>query len=557
MGTASRVACVRIPRFPIGAVWVDRAPGSAHAGGAPRSPSIPRDASEGTPRTAPGPALIPALHWDAEPLALIEGTLVRAASAAAAHLGVRTGMTLAQARAKCGALVPLPWEARLIARETARVSAAFLAASPQVARERGAPGTWWVGADGFDGIGGERMLAESLLAMARVWHPRARVAVADACITAHAATWSARAAASPLHIAPGGDGDFLARVPIALVPMDAELRETLAALGLRTAGAFARLDPLEVERRWGSDGLAAWRLARGDDARRATLARADDPRAVTHDLATSASSMEPVLFLVRAALDRLVRTLAAEGRAVSAVAITLTLEAPEEASLVGTGALPTTMAPGRRVTREARPARPIARAAPLFERCRALLDTWVLDAPVRAVEVRIADSAPSMAEQGDLLAPAWRDPAAAEAALARLRATLGAGSVVRPVRRDSHAPERAGAWEEVEQAELQVPTLDAVATGMAPAATVPAARLLESPEPITITTDKRGTPLVMFWRGRRLALERAHGPERLSGEWWQAVPFARDYWRCESDELGQDLLLYRDSGGWRLQGWYD
>ncbi|MBK7905648.1 MAG: hypothetical protein IPJ78_03700 [Gemmatimonadetes bacterium] len=521
---------------------MDRAPGSAHAGGAPRSPSILGNAD---------------LHWDAEPLALIEGTLVRAASAAATHLGVRTGMTLAQARAKCGALVPLPWEARLIARETARVSAAFLAASPQVAPERGAPGIWWVGADGFDGIGGERMLAESLLAMARVWHPRARVAVADACITAHAATWSARAAASPLHIAPGGDGDFLARVPIALVPMDAELRETLTALGLRTAGAFARLDPLEVERRWGSDGLAAWRLARGDDARRATLARADDPRAVTHDLATSASSMEPVLFLVRAALDRLVRTLAAEGRAVSAVAITLTLEAPEEASLVGTGALPTTMAPGRRVTREARPARPIARAAPLFERCRALLDTWVLDAPVRAVEVRIADSAPSMAEQGDLLAPAWRDPAAAEAALARLRATLGAGSVVRPVRRDSHAPERAGAWEEVEQAELQVPTLDAVATGMAPAATVPAARLLESPEPVTITTDRRGTPLVMFWRGRRLALERAHGPERLSGEWWQAVPFARDYWRCESDELGQDLLLYRDSGGWRLQGWYD
>jgi len=128
---------------------------------------------------------------------------------------------------------------------------------------------------------------------------------------------------------------------------------------------------------------------------------------------------------------------------------------------------------------------------------------------------------------------------------------------VRPVRRDSHAPERAGAWEEVEQAELQVPTLDAVATGMAPVATVPAARLLESPEPVTITTDRRGTPLVMFWRGRRLALERAHGPERLSGEWWQAVPFARDYWRCESDELGQDLLLYRDSGGWRLQGWYD
>jgi len=177
--------------------------------------------------------------------------------------------------------------------------------------------------------------------------------------------------------------------------------------------------------------------------------------------------------------------------------------------------------------------------------------------------VRIAATAPSSAEQGDLLAPAWRDPAAAEAALARLRATLGAGTVVRPVRRDSHAPERAGAWEEVEHAEFRAPTADVAAVresapnGASVPAAPPAARLLESPEPITITTDKRGMPLLMFWRGRRIALIRAHGPERLSGDWWQAEPFAREYWRCESDELGQDLLLYRDGGGWRLQGWYD
>ena len=457
-------------------------------------------------------------------------------------------MTLAQARAKCAALVPLPWDATVISREIARASAAFLAGSPQVAPERGAPGTWWIGAGGFDAVGGERSLAETLLALARVWHPRARVAVADSCVTAYAATWSARAAGGPLHIAPQGDAEYLSRVPITLLPMDAELRETLDALGLRTAGAFAALDPLEVERRWGSDGLTAWRLARGDDARRPTLARTDDPRAVTHDLATSTTTMEPVLFLVRASLDRLVRTLASEGLAAAAVAITLTMDEAGGAGL-----------PARTITREARPARPMARTAPLFERCRALLDAWTLDAPVRAVEVRIAATAPSSAEQGDLLAPAWRDPAAAEAALARLRATLGAGTVVRPVRRDSHAPERAGGWEEVEHAEFRVPTADvaAVRESAPAAANGTAARLLESPEPITITTDKRGTPLLMFWRGRRVTLARAHGPERLSGEWWHAEPFAREYWRCESDELGQDLLLYRDGGGWRLQGWYD
>ncbi len=471
---------------------------------------------------------------------------MRAATAAAAHAGVHAGMTVAQSRAKCAALALLPWDAPRIGRETARATAAFLVASPLVAPVRDQPGTWWVGADGFDGIGGERALTETLLALARVWHPRARVAVADSCITASAATWSSRAAAGPLHIAPGGDRDYLARVPIALVPMEEELRETLVALGLRTAGAFAVLDPLEVERRWGPGGLAAWRLARGDDARRATLARTDDPRAVTHELATAAPTMEPVLFLIRASLDRLVRTLAADGLAAAAVAITLTLD------------------DGRLVTREARPARPIARAVPLFERCRALLDTWTVESPITAVEVRIAAAVPSSAEQGDLLAPAWRDPAAAEAALARLRSTLGAGTVVRPALRDSHAPERAGGWEEVEQAARAVP-ID-VAGARAKSATTGAtngallaARLLESPEPVAITTDRRGTPLQMFWRGRRITLARAHGPERLSGEWWHAEPFAREYWRCESEEFGEDVLLYRDSAGgsWKLQGWYD
>ncbi|HRQ77154.1 MAG TPA: hypothetical protein PLY94_01025 [Gemmatimonadaceae bacterium] len=482
-------------------------------------------------------------------------------TAAAARSGVRTGMTVAQGKSKCAALTVLPWDAAAIAREVARASAVFLAASPQVSPLRDEPGTWWIGAEGFEAIGGEGALATQLLALARVWHPRARVAIADSCVTAYAATWSTRAASAALHVPVGGDRDYLARVPIALIPMDGELREALSALGLRTAGAFAALDPLEVERRWGSDGLSAWRLACGDDARRATLARTDDPRVVIHELASSAPTVEPVLFLVRASLDRLVRTLAADGLAAAALGITLTLD------------------DGRRVSREVRPARPIARVVPLFERCRAALDTWTLEAPVAALELRVSETAPSSAEQGDLLAPAWRDPSAAEAALARLRATLGAGTVVRPVARDSYAPERAGAWVEVEQAATAVP-LDALqamraatngasgngvpangmrgAHGGAEAARpAPAARLLESPEHIAVVTDRSGVPLQVFWKGRRLALTRAEGPERLSGEWWHAQPFARDYWRCECDELGQDLLIYRDAGGWHLQGWYD
>lgn len=553
-------------------MWLDHASGAGRRTG---DAHASRAQQQAHPHAQPH-AQQRASHWDAHPAALTEGTLVRVATAAAARAGVRTGMTTAQARAKCAGLALLPWDAAVIGRETARASAAFLIASPLVSPARDTPGAWWVGADGLEGLGGERVLAATLLDLARAWHPNARVAVADSCVTAYAATWSraARGAAhgasngaapnrpGPVHVPPGGDRDYLMRVPISLLPMDVELRETLGALGLRTAGAFAVLDPLEVERRWGADGLAAWRLARGDDARRATLARTDDPRAIRHELATSAPTMEPVLFLVRASLDRLVGALASDGLAAAAVAITLTLEdngprddTGDRRADVDDQHLRLDSFTGITVTREARPARPVARAAPLFERCRALLDTWTVEAPITAVEIRITATAHSSAEQGDLLMPSWRDPAAAESALARLRNTLGAGSVVRPVRRDSHAPERAAAWEDVEQAATAAPVDSAVA--LASTKTEPAARLLESPESIAITTDKRGVPLLMFWRGRRITIARADGPERLSGEWWHAEPFARDYWRCESDELGQDLLVYRDAKGWRLQGWYD
>ena len=53
-----------------------------------------------------------------------------------------------------------------------------------------------------------------------------------------------------------------------------------------------------------------------------------------------------------------------------------------------------------------------------------------------------------------------------------------------------------------------------------------------------------------------LAVPVAIGPERLSGDWW-SDGYSRDYWRCESDDGVGELVLYRDAGGWWVQGWYD
>jgi protein ImuB len=336
--------------------------------------------------------------------------------------------------------------------------------------------------------------------------------------------------------------------------MEDELRLALQALGLRTVGSFAALSPEDVERRWGAEGLQAWRLARGEDHRRPVLARVPDLPVVDAELPMPATTIEPILFLVRAALDRLTTHLAARGQAVAALSITLSLDDRR-------GALPSNaLTRAHTVTREIRLARPIARSTPLFERCRALLDTWPLTAPAIGVGVSIVAAAPLSGEQGDLLNAAWRDAAAVDAALARLRAELGPNVVVKPVARDAHVLERAGAWIDDESATGRTTTDETAAERSATTATTavrtdPAIRLLESPESVFVVCDD-GVPRAVTWRGRRLTIERAVGPERLSGDWWDDG-YRRDYWRCES-AFG-DFVLYLDrmDDQWWVQGWFD
>jgi protein ImuB len=469
-------------------------------------------------------------------------------------------MTIAEARAICSELLEYPWDDVAVDGATTEMTALLLEASPQVTPVAGTPGMWWVGASGFGGRNGERELAHVLRRIATRWHPRPRVAIADSCVAARAATWAGTSFQqqgddrSLICIIPHGhDAGYLAPAPLALVPMDDELRMTLQALGLRTVGSLAALSAEDVERRWGNEGLRAWRLARGEDHRRPVLARVADLPMVDAELPVPATTMEPILFLVRAALDRLTNRLTAQGQAVAALSITLSLDD-------GRGALPTSaLTRAHTVTREVRLPRPVARSTPLFERCRALLDTWPLSAPAIGVGVAIVAAAPLSGEQGDLLQTTWRDAAALDAALARLRAELGPNVVVKPVVRDAHVPERAGAWRESVTAEgataRSVTAESATAKSATAGSADPAIRLLESPESVFVICDD-GVPRVVTWRGRRLTIERAIGPERLSGDWWDDG-YRRDYWRCES-AFG-DFVLYLDrmDDQWWVQGWFD
>ena len=428
-------------------------------------------------------------------------------------------MTIPAVRAMCAGLEVRHWDDRAIGRAMHQVTAACLALSPQVTPAR--PGLWWIGAHGLEGHGGERGLAGSLLARARRWHPDARVAVASSCIAAFVATWLR---GDGRLVPRGGDQALLAQAPLSLLPMDTELRDTLAALGIGTAGQFATLDPGDVEQRFGPAGLAAWRLARGEDQRRPTLTRPVPDDTVAIELPTSAETLEPVLFLVRAALGRLITQVASDGMAVAALEVELKLDET----------------PARSASRCITLAFPLARLEPLFEQCRAMLEDWTLEAPVLGVVVRITERARPSGEQGDLLHTGWRDPAAAEAAFARLRAALGADAVVRPVALDGFALERRGAWEEGgKPAGWQEDRGDAASL-----------RLLQPPEPIEIAPDTSA----FTWRGRRWPITERGSVERLSGDWW-ASPYARDYSSWTSE--GTAFVVFLSGGTWNVHGWYD
>ncbi|WP_114521085.1 DNA polymerase Y family protein [Altererythrobacter sp. ZODW24] len=123
----------------------------------------------------------------------------------------------------------------------------------------------------------------------------------------------------------------------------------------------------------------------------------------------------------------------------------------------------------------------------------------------------------------------------------RLVARLGIGSVLKPVIRGSHIPERA---EEFLPAAAPVE-----------AAKNPLHRPLETPLKLLATPEQAevihavpdGPPARFRWRHQLHDIARSQGPERIAPEWWREKSQARlrDYYRVEDSE-GRRYWLYRE-----------
>lgn len=407
-------------------------------------------------------------------------------------------------------------------------------------------------------LGGEEAAARRLVQAAeRAGFGGARAGVGASCIVAAAA---ARERAHPVRVVPPGrEAAYLRRRSLGLLPLPSGLRQSLSILGLRTCGELAALPPAEVELRFGAEGLRAWRLAAGDDARWPFRPPPPEGAAAEADFEPAITGTEPLRFVLGGLIDAVTAQLARRQRIPAALRLVLRVEdAGDDA-------------------REVRPARPTADPRVLGDLCRRAVEARPPAGPVRGVALLAERDAAPRADQLDAFQAPAPDPGALHAALLPVFARWGDGALSRAVLHGAHLPGERGAWEPLGTDGIAAfaatrPAGEEADPGIAFRNTLPLClRRLPEPAPVAVREGEGRRPLQVEWGAsakpfsgtgmegfpQALWKTRAEGPERISGGWW-ADAEAREYWRVESAE-GWLGLLYRDagSGRWYLEGWYD
>jgi nucleotidyltransferase/DNA polymerase involved in DNA repair len=233
-------------------------------------------------------------------------------------------------------------------------------------------------------------------------------------------------------IAAGREEEFLNWLPLDLLKLDgipgggsrdgAELEQTLARWGIRRLGELARLDIRAVGSRLGARAVELMRIARGECRTPLIARRAAENFAEAVELEWGVDNLEAIGFVMRAMLDRVVERLKLRGMATGEIALALELDSRR-----------------RDVRRVALPA-PTNEARTLLALILLNLESAPPAAAVEAIRITIEPRAPRAA-QADMFAPPCPAPERLHVTLARLAALCGPGKVGTLMPRNSHLPD--------------------------------------------------------------------------------------------------------------------
>ena len=506
------------------------------------------------------------------PVAILAAGRVVHCDVEALAAGVRPGQTPAEALAACGRLEGVALDAAADRAALRALAETVLLLAPAV--EVSPPDTLLLDASAAHLLAparatgrqeaGEHALGERALAAAAEMGYAARAAVASG--RAPAAALARHRRARWVRVEPGDTARALSGLPLESLGLGPGVVGRLAALGIRDAGALARLPAGTLAHRFGPAGVQAARLARGEDGGPLVPYAPETLPEESLDLEAPAESAEPMLFALKRLADRVAARLAGRGLGATRLRLTLRLDPRGEERILVPLAQPTASA-----------ARWLAPAKELV---------FSLRLPGAVVGVRLAalEVGPLPAEQ---LAFGDRPEALAalEVVLARLATRLGDEALFaaepvdryrpegayRPVPFRPHegraaagsgpAPERPAHGSDRNESDRNkkvrgfVPGAppagpDGAAEGQRPT------RLLAEPVPV-VAEGEGGRLTALRVEGTDRAVLEVSGPERISGEWWSSA-YDRDYFRIRLEGLGE-CWVYRDGAGGRLwlHGFFD
>jgi len=476
------------------------------------------------------------------PLAVVAEGRVLHCDADARREGVRAGETVAEARAACGRLETVPVAPaadqaalRALAEAVLSLAPAIEVAPPDALLLDASAAHLASGATGRRPLDehargeAERALARQVLAVTEEMGWVARAVVA--CGRAPARALASHGREPIAVVAPGELTRALAGLPLEALGLEASVAARLRALGVRDAGALARLPPGTLGHRFGPPGVRAARLARGeDDAPLVPYAPETLPEEAL-ELEAPAESAEPLLFGLKRLADRVAARLAGRGLGATRLRLVLALDPRGEERVHITLAQPT------------------ASAARWLVPAKEHLFSLRLPGAVTALRLSAEEVAAVEPEQ---LAIGDRPEAVAalEGVLARLAVRLGDGALFAAEPVERYRPEGAYRAVPFRPPRARAGTVDGVVATPRPT------RLLAAPE-LVVAEGEGGRLTALRVGGRARAVLAWEGPERLRGEWWSS-PFDRDYYRVRLDDLG-DCWVYRDGADGRLwlHGFFD
>ncbi len=440
----------------------------------------------------------------------------------ARRLGLRPGLSLAQAQALVPELVTLAHDPQRDRAALERLAGWALRFSPLV--EPVTPGTLLVDLTGCQRLfGGEENIARQAIAGLGQEGFRAHAAIADTIGAAHAL---AVASGEFLIVAPAHQASaYLAPLPPAALRLEPPVCQRLEALGLRTVGDLLMLPRVSLPARFGPQLVLRLQQALGEVFEGVTPYQpAEVPRAY-RPFETPVVDLRAVSLVAGQLLTSVLVQLRRRAAALRQL----------ECILYYGQAAPLVISIG--LARASRAHRHV------LELLTQRLEQADLTPGVIGLMLVARDTSRWPGGQGALFEP--REPGADEALgclVDRLAGRLGHEAVVRPRLVDDYQPEMAFRYVSAIIGDSHL--FSDAEIGDCPYFVARPVRLLGRPVPIRVMALVPDGPPTWFWyHGREYVVAHADGPERLETAWWRGPDVRRDYFRVTA-ESGEQLWIF-------------